>query len=72
MDSSSTEGVRGFRVKTLHLRPQCAVGQDAVTQLNSWRVPHQEKLLVARVLAHYAGDKQEKRPQNLINSPVCN
>ena len=44
-----------------------------VPQLDSWRAPALEKLLSARLQAHYAGDKtEEKRLEGLILSIVTN
>jgi hypothetical protein len=50
-----------------------AADQALVPQLDSWRAPALEKLLTARLQAHYAGDKgEEGRLQGLIDSLVTN
>jgi hypothetical protein len=50
-----------------------AADRASVPQLDSWRVPCLQKLLAARLQAHYAGDKEEeKRLESLVNSLVCN
>jgi hypothetical protein len=50
-----------------------AADRAPVPQQDSWRVPCLQKLLAARLQAHYAGDQEEeKRLQSLVNSLVCN
>ena len=50
-----------------------AADRAPVPQQDSWRAPALEKLLTARLRAHYAADKgEEGRLQGLINSLVIN
>jgi hypothetical protein len=50
-----------------------AADRVEVPQLDGWRVPYLQKLLAARLQAHYDGDKEEeKRLQDLVNSLVSN
>ncbi len=50
-----------------------AADQAPVPQLDSWRAPALEKLLSARLRAHYTADTwEEARLQSLIDSIVIN
>ena len=50
-----------------------AADRVEVPQLDSWRGPALQKLLAARLQAHYTADQEEEnRLQGLINSLVIN